>query len=490
MKKTQSICRTIGAALLAVAVSGALRAGTIVHISHFKADISPELGANICGYAPNQRAVEKRDPLYLCGLLIDDGKAKALIATFDLVGLDASTLRGMREKCARVLDIPPSSVFFSCTHNHSGPECVRRLNLPDSIDLEYVAKLEETLISNVRALKSAPRTECEVMFNSAQVDENYNRRFVTSDNVASFTPHRRVLIPGCDGISDKELGMLFFFRAKREPEDVPGYDAPVYIIGNYAAHVLSTHAPGIGGIRITADFPGFYRDYLKQETGAEAMFIQGAGGDLVPKGDELGVEAARRTGVNLAMATINAAIDCMRNPGRFTLNDPCIRSSVRTFSVPMRKRFKNHIQPEYRDSETMPMEVQCLSIGDIALAGMPGELVSGLGLEIKWHSPFRRTWIAGLSTGFIGYICTANMFVQGGYEPKKQPFVSTGGLALVNETVEALRDLREASRPGDVRDGEAYPDYLDEPLVRIPGGVKATNFNFNEDGRKNGKDQH
>lgn len=459
--------------------------GGTVKVAHFRSDISPELGANICGYAPNQRAVEKRDPLYLCGLLVDDGQAKALLVTFDLVGLDACVMREMREKCGQALGIPASSVFLSCTHNHSGPECVRRLNLPDSIDLTYVAKLGEALLAGVRSLKSAEKTECEVMFNSVQVDENYNRRFVTSDNVASFTPHRRVLIPGCDGPADKELGLIFFYRAKRDPNDLPGYDGPVYIIGNYAAHVLSTHAPGLGGIRITADFPGFYRDYLKRETGAEAMFIQGAAGDLVPKGDELGVEAARRTGVNLAMATINAAIDCMRNPQRFTLTEPCIRSSVSTFSIPMRNRFKGRIQPEYRHSDKMTLEVQCLSIGDVAFAGMPGELLNELGLEIKWHSPYRKTWIANLSTGFAGYLCGGNMLAQGGYEPKKQPIVSTGGLTIVNETVKALYGLRQTAFPGDVRDGESYPDYLDEPLVRIPGGEKASNFQFNEEKKGN-----
>ena len=29
-----------------------------------------------------------------------------------------------------------------------------------------------------------------------------------------------------------------------------------------------------------------------------------------------------------------------------------------------------------------------------------------------------------------------------------------------------------------------YPDNLDEPLVRIPGGVKETNFRFNEEKKR------
>lgn len=468
-------------AIWAICLAGRLVAGGTVWISHFKADISPEIGANICGYAPHQRAVEKHDPLYACGLLVDDGRDKALLVTFDLVGLDASVARVLREKCGKELGIRSEFVFLSCTHNHSGPESVRRLNLPDSINVDYISRIENVLVEQVRLLKTAEKTECEVMFNSVQIDENYNRRFVTGDNAASFVPYRRSLMPMCHGSADKELGVLLFYHAHRDPNDLPGYDGPVYVIGNYAAHVLATHAPGRGGIRITADFPGIYRDYLKSEMGVESMFIQGASGDLLPKGDELGFEAARRTGVNLAMATINAAIESLRNAERFRLPMPRIGAKMREFALPMRTRFKNRIQPEYGGSNEMRLEVQCLSIGDVAYVGMPGELLNELGQEIKWHSPYRRTWIANLSTGFAGYLCSGNMFVQGGYEPKKQPFVSRGGLRIVTESVDALYALRAQIFPECSSEGEPYPEYLDGPIVRIPGGEIEANFKFNED---------
>lgn len=460
---------------LGVLAAGTCFAGT-VRIAHFRSDISPAVGENICGYAPNQRSVEKHDPLFACGLLIEEGTNRALLVALDLVGLDAEETRVVRVKCAAELGVRADAVFLSCTHNHSGPECVRLIDPPDAFNAKYVAFLEKTLVESVRMLKEAPRTECEVMFNSVQVDENYNRRFVTSDNVASFTPHRRVLIPGCDGPADKELGIVLFYPVARDPKAVPGYDAPCYVIGNYAAHALASHAPGIGGLRITADFPGFYRDYLKREMGCESMFVQGASGDLVPKGDELGMEAARRTGVNLAMATINAAIDCERNPERYRLAEPRLATSMRTFALPMRKRFPALVQPEYQGKDDMTLDIQCLSIGDVAFVGMPGELLCELGLEIKWHSPYRRTWIANLSTGIAGYFCSGNMLVQGGYEPKKQPFGFAGGLRIVTESVDALGALRQQVFPEQVRDSEVYPDYLDEPLVRIPGGEKQLEF--------------
>jgi len=463
--------------ILSLAVLPAVAEGTL-SIASFRADISPEVGANICGYEPNQASVEKHDPLYACGLLMDDGERTALMVSFDLVGLDASTIRDLRTKCARELGVDDACVLFTCTHTHTGPECVYLTYPPDAIDRDYMAFLEKTLLAAVRDVKAAPRKACKVYFNSENVDANYNRRFVTSDNHATFTPHRRSLAKICDGIADKELGNLYFYDAARTCQ-MAGGDGALYVIGNYAAHPLASHAPGVGGLRISADFPGFYRDYLKKETGAEAMFVQGASGDLVPKNDELGMEAARRTGVNLAMASIDAMIDACRGDDRFLLAKPRLRAAIVPFTVPMRKRFIGS-RRGLGTGDTITLELQILSIGDVAFVGVPGELTNELGLEIKWHSPYRRTWIAQLSTGTVGYISGANAFVQGGYEPKKQPFDSLGGLTIVSTAAEALAKLRRSAFPEDDTAEDTYPNNLDRPVVDIPYGSKASNFTIKE----------
>ena len=445
-----------------------------VRIASFKRDITPTLGAEICGYAAGQRSVELHDPLFACGLCIDDGTNKILIVALDLLGLDGFVIRDWRAKLASELGVAPSSVLLTCTHTHSGPESCRRLNLPKSINQSYVDKLEDILVDAVRSLVSADWTECTVSANSAFPDENVNRRFESSENTVSYVTHRHEVLPLCRGIADKELGLLLFYATKRETHP----DGPAYVIGNYAAHPLSSHSPGIGGLRLSADFPGFFRDYLKRETGADAMFIQGAGGDLIPKEAELGMDAAERTGVNLAKSAIAAMIDARRNPMRFLVADPRVGSTIRTYAGTIRSEFRGKIQDEYNRSDRMTVEVQCVSIGDYAFAGMPGELTNELGLEIKWHSPFRRTWIANLSTAYCGYLSPANFLVQGGYEPRKQPFWSRGSLDFVATAVDALTDLRKGVFPVDSCHDDPYPDCLARPLVNVPGGVKHLKFNL------------
>ena len=54
-----------------------------------------------------------------------------------------------------------------------------------------------------------------------KIDENRNRRYVTADNVASFTPHRREVVPLATEFADKELGQLCFFDKEKGELNIP-----------------------------------------------------------------------------------------------------------------------------------------------------------------------------------------------------------------------------------------------------------------------------
>jgi len=449
---------------------GTASAGETLRAAWFVQDISCKVGSLLAGYGLNDVSVAKFDDLQLHGLALDDGSTKTLMMSFDLLGMDADLIRRMRSACAKELGVPDCNVLLSCTHTHGGPHVRRyagggqpdRCAPPKDIDAEYVAFLEKATVGAVRRLaQNGKWRECRVGFFSSQCDENRNRRYTTVENLASFNAHRRALHKLTTGIADKELGTLAFL-------DVKTY-APLYVIGNYAAHPLASHAPGRGGLTITADYPGFYRRYVENNTGAQAMFVSGACGDLVPKDDELGVNGARKVGENLAMASVAGIIDMQRNASRFVMAKPRLGANMVTMEsrlrAPYRKMFGH---------DTEKMDLQVLSIGDVAFVGVPGELVNELGLEIKWHSPFKRTFIAYCATDYFGYISTLNQVAAGGYEPQTQHFASRDTLRLVATAQDALLDLRAKMFPEDCTGDDPYPDNLALPLVNLPGGVKAS----------------
>jgi len=469
------ISRLAAVGLVLFSVRSASAADTI-KAAWFSRDISCKVGSLLAGYGAKDVSVAKFDDLQLHGLALDDGTTKTLLMSFDLLGMDSDLIGRMRSACARELGVKDDNVLLTCTHTHGGPHARRYSGdskyggnndmyaKPTDIDSEYVAFLEKTTVAAVRELaRNGCWRECRVGFFSSQCDENRNRRYTTSENLASFNAHRRALHKLTTGIADKELGTVVLL----DPEEY----TPLYVVGNYAAHPLAFHAPGRGGLTITADYPGFYRRYVASNTGAQAMFVSGACGDLVPKDDELGVNAARRVGENLAMASIAGIIDVQRNATRFVLDKPRLGAKI----VKMRSRLRGPYRRMYGKEEA-EMELQLMAIGDIAFVGVPGELVNELGLEIKWHSPFKRTFIAYCATDYFGYMSTANQVAAGGYEPQSQRYASRDTLKLVTTVRDGLFDLRERLFPEDGFGDDPYPDNLALPLVNLPGGIKSSKW--------------
>ena len=450
-------CGIVGLAfaVLPVLAETALLDGGTVRAAWTREIISCPVGSLLAGYGPHDVSVTKADDLYLNALAVDDGTARVAIFAFDLLGLDADTVKALRVDAARTLGISVTNVLFTCTHTHGGPHS-RVFNHKEvfaDLDHAYIAKLRETVrtVAARFADKSLWR-RVKVGYHSTAVDENRNRRYTTADNRATFCPLRRQLYKLGTGIADKELGTLAFL----DPET----DDPRYVIGNYAAHTLDSHAPGLGGYRITADYPGFFRRYIRSETGAEAMFVQGAAGDLVSKGDEQGMSAAQKTGETLACASIESVLDIQRDQRHFVMASPKVGGVTRTFTTPLRKQWAKKLK-----LDEVALEVQCIAIGDVAFVGVPGETVNELGLEIKWHSPFKRTFVAYCATGYFGYIAPPNFVAAGGYEGKHQRFASRDVLKLVETARDGLFDLYVALHPEASEGGEEYPDCVELPLV-------------------------
>ena len=401
--------------------------------------ISPEVGTKVAGYGLNDVSQAKRDDLYLSALALDDGRKKIVILSYDLLGMDEAWIRKIRAAAAEVFGGNEADCILSCTHTHSGPNTRTLAGHPEILETAYLEQLQEWTVSAVREIFSRPLTDTTVYFYSSQCDANRNRRYVGPSNQCSFLPYRRDMEPIADGFCDKEIGGLCFINSQTKQ--------PEYIIGNYAAHPLASHAPGLGGHRISADYPGEFRKYIKEETGAGCMFLSGAAGDMVPSGHETGSEACRQVGVKLAQAALNGIILATRNAENFRLTDETLQSGIETRKYQIRPNKAENI-PEYYGSRTeISLDIQLVSVGDVCLIGVPGELVAELGQEMKWHSPFRKTFILYCSTAYAVYLCHGNALVSGGYEARSQWLTGMGGLTLVTAAVEGARKLYARTFP-------------------------------------------
>jgi hypothetical protein len=88
--------------------------------------------------------------------------------------------------------------------------------------------------------------------------------------------------------------------------------------------------------------------------------------------------------------------------------------------------------------------IQAIRIGQVAIVGVPAELFTVLGVELKRRSPFRHTLIAELSNDWIGYLPDREGHRLGGYQvwTGLHSYAAPGtGERMVQEAVEILRDM-------------------------------------------------
>ena len=416
--------------------------------------ITPPVGTRIAGYGVNDVTVTKRDDLFMSALVLDDGEKKCLILSYDLLGIDEKYIKKLRRACAPLLGGDESRIILGCTHTHCGPHTRSLSRAPEVLEVEYLEKLIVTTVDTLKELLAKEFIDTEVLFYSLNCDENINRRYVGNDNRCTFLPHRPYLEPLCDGVRDRELGLLIFRNTRTK--------AVEYLIGNFAAHPLAGHSPGLGGHRLSADFPGAFRNYIYSEVGCGCMFLSGAAGNMVPVGHETGYGAIDKVGMNLAQEAIKGVISATRTAKSYKLANDTIQSGFAHAKSKVRP-CKTQLPTDYAGQTEIVSEVQLLSIGDICLVGVPGETLAELGLEIKWHSPFRKTFILYCSTAYLSYLCPGNALVQGGYEAVNQYCDSHTGLAIVNAAVEGCYELYEKTFP----DHSQWPENNLLPLVAV-----------------------
>lgn len=436
----------------------------------FEADISPEVGALLAGYGPNDVSVAKHDSLVASGLCLDDGTNRVMLLSLDLIGLDYDSIKDLRRRLSAITGAPEEGILITCTHTHQGPHTRmfhRKQALtgekvfnedPNSLDSLYMKTLYERLEAAARKMMEGKWGQYVVGFHSGQCDENRNRRYTTEDNHATFNAHRPILHKLTTGIADHEVGTLVLLG---------GPTGVAYVVGNWAAHALTAHSPGLGGRRISADFPGFYRRYIENETGAKAMFVQGAAGDLVTKDDECGLAAAKRVGEAVATQSILGIISMSRCFDRFAIQSPRVGGVIKPFTSRLRKKWR-----DFYKCDTATFDVQVVAVGDVCFVGLPGEVVCELGLEIKWNSPFARTFIAYLATGYTGYVTPMNLMAAGGYEAQSHRFASADTLTMVKTAQDAMLELRRRIFPDADTDEDPYPDNQHPPIVNMPGMYK------------------
>ena len=447
-----------------------LLAGTAVR------DVSPVAPTFLCGYPHVDRvSVGIHDPLLASALCLRQGPMAVLLIAVDILFVSPEFAREVRRQVAERTGIPEAQVFISCTHTHSGPVTVDVLEWGPSPAVPHADPATMTLLrqgiveAGVAAM--AELVPAELAWTTAQADGVGGNR---------HDP---------DGPRDPEVGILAVRRA-----GTPQWLALALI---YSMHPTVLHEDSKW---VTADFPGFTRQYLREAfgEGVTVLYHTGPEGNQSPRyhvrgqtfaeaerlGRRLG-ESVRQSLMALpaerwqAAAVLAGALACVSLPRRQMPTPAAAEAALwryREAFEDVRRRDAGHgpvrtaecdvfgaeetlflarCQQDGRLAAALqhydPVEVQAVRLGDICLAGCPGELFVEFGLEIKRRAAAEVFPVTLVNGELQGYIVTPDAVAAGRYETNNRVFAAEAGEVLVRTAVALVAGLSAvapAARPG------------------------------------------
>jgi hypothetical protein len=373
------------------------------------------------------------DPLEVTALVLDDGEERVAIAGCDISEILEHPYREMTEEIGKAIGVSPERVWLNSSHTHSAPylttELQKLLDPYDLIALDYGYgdQVRRALTEAMR--EAVDRAEpASLSIGRGRVERvAANRRVKLPDG---RTIHRYARAPVEwrrleEGLIDPDVTVVRFDR-----QDGSALGA----VASYSCH--PTAAGGDLHEWVSADFVGVARRQVEPTLGAPVLFLQGCAGDIgTGKWTEgTAAEDTQWMGERVAIGML-AALDTSEPVRVGALRAADTRIDLELDPFPplgeMEERLKTAAEGGVssdvvaagdalvvarRADEIRRPLVGALSIGDLAISLLPGEVFLRLGMQIKESSPFKHTLVSAYNNVSLQYIPTADQFPEGEFE--------------------------------------------------------------------------
>jgi len=402
-------------------------------------------------------------PIYASG---QEGKLRAsaivierdtrlCIVSCDILMIQRDILDEVCQRIESEFSIPFENILIACTHTHHAPSTISIHGY--SRNELFCAHVKDAILSAVHTamhkLEDAQETKMYFWLGEESTVGQNSRLLMRDKTIYWVGPKEDALRP--TGPFDPELPVIVFKRMD----------------GNMEALLFNHSTHNIGTRQSNKRSPGFYglvAQKLEEELGGTVIFLPGAAGsthDLALPTDEkiLRIENAVKKALSFSKPRELSSIKSVKREVEYRVRKfdeekedkaVCYYCNKRTTDPKliievfrkMRRELLGH-QDEVRKTW-----LQAMLLGDIALVGIPGELFTELGIQIKRRSPFRYTYIVELANDYIGYIPDKQAFDLGGYQVWTgfHSFVAKGtGEAIVKEAVKLLYKLKEGNAQND-----------------------------------------
>jgi len=209
------------------------------------------------------------------------------------------------------------------------------------------------------------------------------------------------------------------------------------------------HGTTLGGdnLLLTADWAGVAQRFIEQAfPGCIALYCNGCSGDINPHPRGT-FEWAEAHGTRMGGAVVKAAIDALdsdmtgeaeiavaQKHAELPLEDAMSEEECRAALAEAEAELKATDKPFWTSRQTrglrelleaiqsgqvatgLPVDLQAIRVNDLALVGLPGEILTEVGMEIAQRSPVPITLPTSHTNGSIGYVPPEHEVQFGGYE--------------------------------------------------------------------------
>jgi hypothetical protein len=355
-----------------------------VSVGHGRECITPPLGIRMVGYASRtEGAADVHDDLFVNAVVIEHADERVALLTYDVCLLSLGQADEFKAAIREATGLEPDRVLLNTTHTHAGPALGDREE--NEVQEQYRA---EVIRRSLRALRVAlaDASPAEFSAGTAPLDIGCNRRELRADG-------QIVLGENPDGPTLHEVDVWRF--AREHKPDVVVFSVPL-------------HGTTLGewNLSITGEWMARAIQRLEcRAPGARFVFLQGCGANQNPystnRNGVRGTFGEMEEHAQAASVSVRQALSHVRE-----LSPLPIRVVTRTAELP----------PKEEGGEAKQLRLQGIRLGDAMLVALSAEVFVEYTLFGREVSPAQATLVLGYSNGNIGYLPTAVVYPEGGYE--------------------------------------------------------------------------
>ncbi len=421
--------------------------------------ITPERPVQMSGYASRTKPFEKvAADLYVKALVLEDRDGhRAVLVTSDLLGFPTEVAEPICERLQKKIGLKREQILLNSAHTHAGP--LLGLKAPPKDDpnsgealrtIEYTRQLQDKVVEVV--VKANEHLEpAQLSWGSGVANFVMNRR--------EFTPGGIILGVNPRGLADRTVPVLRVDAADGKP---------LAVLFGAATHNTTL---GPDNYQICGDYAGFAQAYIEEKfPKVQAMFMLGCAGDSnpYPRGT---MDLARKHGQTLGeevcrvlegkLRPVHGPLQIAFAQADLPLQTALSREELTRLAADKRNA-KSYGAKELLAlldrNEKLPTHYTCpLTVwqfgGDLTLVGLSGEVVVDYVTLLEKALGPNQLWIAGYCNDVFGYLPSARVAAEGGYETRG---LYSGGAGFFDPKAEevVVQKVRELAKKA----GRKLPD--------------------------------